>query len=337
MNAAFLALPALLAGLSPTLQEPAPSGARPAKRGAQVAAPESVSVPARALPADTGFVMHVDVRRILASSFWNAATGLAEVRRALEGNEKVELMKRQVGLDPFRDLVAVTVLGRDDEGDGGVMLVRTTAAIDGAVETLRGVDAHRNLEHGGLVLDAFGDESDGVVASLHATPNGERITVLARDPDDVVRVIRTVEGDAPALADVAAPAIEANPRQGAYFFLELGSPLESRLRGTPVEGAAREVKRLTIQIGEADERFFVEAKVRAGDRESARKVASVVNGMRAFLSMSGAMEQVPLGLQELYDGIAVQLEGDSLRVGFELATRDLAYLLEELHEWAEQR
>jgi hypothetical protein len=284
----------------------------------QVTAP--VPLPRRALPADTAFVLHFDARTFLASSWW----------QALQSSEELRMVREQFGVDPFKDLLSVTVLGRDDKGDGAAVLVRTTDKADGVLEMLRGVDGYATVDEDGLSLERWGQEDDGVFASLFATPNGDRVAILAKTPKDVVRVVQAAEGGAPRLAEATRPAIDASPRPGAFWYVEVGLPFGELLADTPVATVANGVERLTIELGEHDGKIFIELKARAKDRNVARRIADVINGARALVSNFGLMEQMPFAVQDLYDGLIAEVQGNDVRIGLDMPGRDLVYMLEEL-------
>lgn len=294
-------------------------------------APEApVPLPRRALPADTAFVLHFDARTFLASSWWQALGDMPEVIQALQSSDELRMVRDQFGVDPFRDLLSVTVLGRDDKGDGAAVLVRTTDKADGVLEMLRGVDVHGTVEEGGLALDRWGQEGDGVFGSVFSTPNGDRVAVLARTPSDVVRVVQAADGDAPRLAEAARPAIDATPRPGAFLYAEVGLPFGKLLANTPAATVANGVERLTVELGEHDGKIFIELTARAKDRNVARRIADVLNGARALVSNFGLMEQMPFAVQDLYDGLIAEVHGNDVRVGLDIPARDLVYMLGEL-------
>ncbi|MEZ6015731.1 MAG: hypothetical protein R3F49_11490 [Planctomycetota bacterium] len=169
-------------------------------------------------------------------------------------------------------------------------------------------------------------------ASYCATPTGDRIAILGRTRTDVAGIVQAADGDRPNLALAPAPAIAATPRDGTILYVEVGLPLGKLLQGSPVAKAAEGVERITLELGERAGNIFVEAKLRAKDRKQARRVADIVNGARAFVSNLGLMEQLPLAVQDVYDGLLAEVQGSDVRLGFELAARDVAYLLEELRD-----
>lgn len=293
---------------------------------------QSIPIPRRALPADTAFVLHFDARAFLASSWWQALGDLPELVEQLSSSDELRMVREQFGFDPFKDLLSVTVLGRDDKGDGAAVLIRTTDVVDGGVEALRDVDVHGAVQHAGLPLDRWGDDTDGVYGSFHATPNGDRVAIIGRTAEDVARVVRAADGDAPGLNQASAPAIDAAPRAGTFLYLEVGLPLGKLLQETPVAKVANGVQRLTIELGEADGKIFVEAKVRAKDRSNARRIADLVNGARAVVTNLGLLDRVPPPVQDLYDGLMAEVEGSDVRLGFKMSARDLTYMLGELRE-----
>jgi len=314
----------VLACLAQESTPSAPSAPQAPQAGAQV------PLPRRALPADTAFVLHFDARTFLASSWWQALGDMPEVVQALQSSEELRMVREQFGIDPFQDLLSVTVLGRDDKGEGAAVLVRTTDKADGVLQTLRGLDVHSAVQQSGLQLDRWGAEGDGVFASYYATPDGDRVAILAKTPSDVVRVVQAAEGSTPRLAAADRPRVVATPRAGAFCYVEVGLPFGELLANTPVATVANGVERLTIELGEHDGKVFIELKARTKDRNVARRIADVVNGARALVSNFGVMEKMPFAVQDLYDGLIAEVQGNDVRLGLDLPARDLVYMLSEL-------
>jgi hypothetical protein len=305
---------------------------------AAVAAPKpdvSIPLPRRALPADTAFVLHFDAQSFLASSWWKSIGDMPEVSRAIERSEPVSKMRTELGLDPFRDLLSITVLGRDDKGDGAAVLVRTTDAIDGALDLLREQASPETMTVGSMQLERWGPADNSVVASTFATPVGDRVTILAKKGVDVVRVVRAADGDEPRLAQAERPRIQATPRPGTFLYVEAALPVNRMLDGTPFAKAAEGVERITIQMGEergegAEGKLFFGATIRTRDGREARRVADVLNGARAFLANFGVLDRMPPAAMDLYDGIVAEVHGEDVELGFTMKASDLEYLVEEL-------
>jgi len=294
--------------------------------------PPAVPLPRRALPADTKFVLHFDAQAFLRSAWWEAARSQSDVLAALDGSEELRALREQFGVDPLRDLLSITVLGGDDRGGDAAVLVRTTDVADGALATLRKLPVHSALQHRGLEVERWGpqDESETLYSASFATPNGDRVAILGRAPEHVTRVVLAADGVAPRLADSQRPAVDAEPSAGTVLYLELALPFERLLEDTPAAIAGQYAQRLTVELGERDGRAFFEARVRTKDRGDARKLADLISGARALAGNLGLIEQLPLPLQDLYDGLIAEVRDGEVRLGLALPRKDLLYLAREL-------
>ncbi len=292
----------------------------------------AIPLPRRALPADTKFVLHFDAQAFQRSAWWEAASQSSELLSALEDSDELRALREQLGVDPLRDLLSVTVLGRDERGADATVLLRTTDVADSALESLRELPVYSALQHRGVDVERWGDaEGEGALfAANFATPNGDRVAILGRDPEHVTRVVHAADGVAPRLTDSNQPAVDAAPSSGAVLYLEVGLPFERLLEDTPAALAGRYAQRLTVELGERDGRAFFEARVRTKDRNDARKLADLISGARALAGNLGLIEQLPLPLQDLYDGLIAEVRGGDVRLGMELPRKDLLYLMREL-------
>jgi hypothetical protein len=80
--------------------------------------------PDKLLPADTAFVMTVNVRQLLDSPMVKKR-GLAPAREWLKSNDEVSQILHDLGFDPFADLDRITVAGPGgNDKDRGLIIVR---------------------------------------------------------------------------------------------------------------------------------------------------------------------------------------------------------------------
>jgi len=287
------------------------------------------------LPVDTGFVVHIDVQGLLGSVWWKTVNDSLGLMDEIAGDDDFDEFREEFGIDPFKDLLSVTVIGHDQDGDDAVVILRTTAKIDKALAKVREMDQYRLVAHDGLELETWtdDDDDDAVHALVLGRPDSnQRRIVIGQSPDRVVKVARTMLGEAQSLADVDQPAVLAKPRKGSYFYLEVGLPPGELLEGTPASKIASKARRFSVDLGEKGDNVYLHAMVATETEDDAHDVADVINGARSMIALSGILEQIPGAFADVLDDARDRVEGSSVRLSLSIAMADLREGLAELQE-----
>ncbi|MEM9381392.1 MAG: hypothetical protein AAGB93_15670 [Planctomycetota bacterium] len=286
------------------------------------------------LPADTSFVVHVDLQGLMRSVWWKSVDEATGIMDQIADDDDFAEMRREFGVDPFRDFLGVTVIGHDEDGDDAVVVIHATDRIDAALDRVRQMDEYRLVAHDGLELECWteGDDESVFGAVLGERESTDVRVVLGQNRDRVSRVIRTMLGDQNSVADVDGTAVQARPRKGSYVFVEVGLPFAELLEDTPASRVASKARRFTLDLGQRKDDVFVDAVVESGSDGDARDIADVVNGVRSMVTLSGVLEQVPVGLSEALEGARAEIDGRSVRMALTIPIEDLRESLVELQE-----
>lgn len=285
------------------------------------------------LPRDTAFVVHVDIQGLLGSVWWKTfeeATGLMD---EIADDDDFDRMRKEFGVDPFKDLLSVTVIGHDEDGDDAVVVLRTTDRIDKALDMVRAMDGYRTVAHDGLELESFSEGDDGAFGLvLSRKGSDQRRVVIGQDKGRVAKVVRTMLGEATSLAEVDDAPLRAKPARGSYFYLEVGLPLADLFDDTPASQIASRAKRLTIDVGERSDSVVLAAAVEAGNSDDARQIADVVNGAKSILALSGVLEEAPYALAEAVEDLRAERDGNTVRLSLSMAISEVRESLSEMQE-----
>lgn len=279
------------------------------------------------IPASTPFLVHVDVRGILGSTLGKAAR--EQAGEELDGD--LDELRDELGIDPFEDIYSVTLFSATGDTDGGAVLVRASAAIDGALERLKQMDEYEEVQVGGTSLHTI----DGEVFIKVGKRGDERIVVASDSAEEVVATLAVLRGDARSLADERTPALKGKPRPGAFVFVEVGEAMKELTGHIPNSKLAGLAKHLVFQIGESRGRIFVEAAVDTDDGQAAENLGNVLNGLLSLARLIGAGggEDIPPFALELLDDIRVQVAGTQVRLTIEVDGRALVEHLKDLEDF----
>lgn len=267
---------------------------------------------ALALPADSSMVMGFDVRALTSSQFYARFGQEGEPGRV----EALEEIERKTGLNPERDIDSVVVAVRaqsaapaEGKGRNDNALVFVTGRFDAArleasipaagkvsQERRDGVTIYREAtgKSSGVValLDAgilVAGDSTAVETFLNNRKTGHGI----RDSKELVALLERVE-------------------PGSTFWAVGGPSVLSRMT-SEVGGAAANLPAIkqVVAYGHLDPEVGMTATAEAADAKSATKIADVLRGFSAMLSLQAGQKAE---LAQIADSISVATEDDKVHV-----------------------
>ncbi len=288
--------------------------------------PTSYDLDRAIVPADTPFLVHLDLRAFKNTSLAEAVLSGMSDELDLDGMEFDEV-EAEFGVHPLKDFHTVTVFSVTGGAEGGVAVVRTSARIDALVTRLSGEEGYHTVERGGLTLHAMEDEFFAYVQAVDA----ERLVVISDDPEQVVGAVQVMRGKRKSLARAKNPALRARPMPDAFLFAEVGPILSDILDDSPASQVGRLAKGVTLHIGERKDQTFVRAEVQSSDDRSAGEVASVLSGALSLARLAGR-DELPSFALDLIDGIDVTRDGDTVRIDLSVDSQTLVEELDDLSD-----
>lgn len=266
---------------------------------------------ALALPSDSGVVMGFDVRALANSQFYAKFGGEGEPGRV----EALAELERRTGLNPSRDIdsvvVAVAAPTAKTEGarrhDSGLVFVtgrfdqaRLEASIPEANKVSKerrdGVTIYREATGKGNGEVAFLDagilvagDATGVEAFLANRRSGRGI----RDNAELVSMLERVEPGSTWWA-VGGPSVLDRATS------EMGGPMANLPKVKDV-----------VAYGHVDPEVGLTATAEATDDKAAAKIADVVRGFSAMLSLQSSQKPE---LAQIADSISVATEQDKVMI-----------------------
>lgn len=271
---------------------------------------------ALALPADSAVVMGFDVRALTASQFYAKFGGEGEPGRV----EALAEIERKTGLNPARDIDSVVVAIRagatEPPATDGARprhhenaLVFVTGRFDAArleASIPEAGRAQKERRDGVTIYREAAGKSNGAIALLDAGilvagDSASVETFLAnrssghgiRDSQELVAQLETIEA-------------------GSTFWAVGGSSVLSRMTSEMGGPAANlpAVKQI-VAYGHLDPEVGMTATAEAADAKSATKIADVLRGFSAMLSLQAGQRPE---LQQVADSISVATEDDKVHV-----------------------
>lgn len=261
------------------------------------------------LPADTRFVVGLDVRRLVESELYTTSAG----RRAIRPEAFTELEER-TGLNPERDLDQVVIAGGPSAGTGrqtpGLVLVSgrfDRYKLSRAIETSRKGVTWK--DHQGITVYMFGEGRKGADAAAFLDDD----TLVFGSQAAVERAIASrAGGQAPLRTNASLMALLERVKPGSTFWMVGDQSLLSNLPPSiPApggsDGASLQLPavRNLIVTGDLDPQIALEAIADTADEAAAKNLADVVRGLLALGALQG--NQKP-ELKELASAVSVSTE-----------------------------
>lgn len=264
------------------------------------------------LPADTRFVMGVDVKRFVQSPFYR--------KFASQGGKPAAFadLEAKTGLDPERDVDQVLIAGRPDQGqEGGVVIVRgrfDRTKISQTIEREGKSVSTKKQDGNPVYLFAEGRKGAGALAFLG---HDDDLIVMGSQKAVEAAVSSHFRGATPLKQNSQLTSLLERVKPGSTFWMVGDQSLLSQMPSAmpaPGGGGAQvqlpQLKNLLI-TGELDPVVTLDVTGDAADPAAATQLADIVRGFVALASLQAAQKPELKGLQ---NAVSVTTDQASVRV-----------------------
>jgi hypothetical protein len=266
------------------------------------------------LPADTRFVVGLDVRRLVASEVYTSSAG----RRSMRPEAFAEL-EAKTGLNPERDLDQVVIAGGPSAVTGsqapGLVLVSgrfDRYKLSRAMETARKDVTWK--DHQGTTVYLFREGRKGADAAAFLDDD----TLVFGSQAAVEATIGSrAGGKAPLRTNASLMALLERVKPGSTFWMVGDQSLLANLpKSVPApggDGSGLELPsvRNLVVTGDLDPQIALEATAETADEAAAKNLADVVRGLMALAALQG--NQKP-ELKELASAVSVTTQANQVHV-----------------------
>ncbi len=290
-----------------------------------------------AVSADATWVVHVDMERLAEST---VGRFLREHGDDLDIDlDDLDAVCDQLDLDPWRDVMSVTVYGAQKQSEDGVMVLETSDRIHEALRRLgqlEGVE-HESVEFAGFAVERFAFDGEEHYVHVRTNRRSERsVVVLADASRRLVDACRVISGERRSLSRGVSPLSRAKPRRGSFVFVAASDA--GMFDG--IEEAS-EIVRLTdavmIDIGETGDDLYAAAMVSADSGEDARDIVQVLQGMLALGRLAVGEDPDLAPLRDVIRGVEIGAEDRQITLGIQLPAKQLIEALEGLDDQGRAR
>ena len=283
-----------------------------------------LAVPAAAGPiqadsvaAGAKWIVHFDMEGFSASQ---VGAAIVEKARSGKGAEKLDWVARNVGVDLTRDIAAITLYGTNYEPGQGVAILRGRFNEQSMVGLVEANPSHQEIAHGDRIIHTWTDDKRGTPASGSFYAPG--VLIMASSIEDVRQATDVLNGA------VAAAAAADLPAASSGAFLTVSAEEHNGRIGRHAKAAIMQnASRLSLTAGETGGKMRIEATVGAATDEHATQIEQILNGMRAFMLLSG--EGNPAAA-EFAQAVAIARDGANVALTAAMAPDRITEVMESL-------
>lgn len=322
MNAPFLAGIAWLAAFSAPSLPTGPLLAGPPTASAAAPADE---LRRERVPADVDLVVHFDFEGFKQTELWKHVAATMEKEHFDANLDLGELreFEQRFGIDPLRDLRAMTLYKVEGQEEPTVVLFSTTPAIDAALRAFQQEPGYARTTSAGIELHTWSEDTphgDKVFAYVHSGANDERVVVLAGDEPSAVHAARVLRGQDPSHAS-AGSLLTLAPARGSYLYVAAKDI--PHIEDTPASQVFGLAQGIQIDLGEAGGYLRMHMGVATASPDDAVNISGVVNGLISLARLAGG--ELGEEVLELLTGVRLSTHGNQFAFDFEF---EVARLIE---------
>ena len=288
------------------------------------------------LPADVDVVVHLDIEGLRRTQLWRYMESSEEFHISVS---ELDEFRTRFGIDLLNDVRSATVYKTRDEEEPTVAILHMAPSVDEALKRMQGEAGYRSIERSGITLHTWGDpddEEDAAYASVHPLRGGDRLVVVAANPEDAVRAARVVRGEEESLANVREPALRVQPAPGSFLYVSAVEIPGLGAEFTPASQVFGLAQGIQLDLGEAGGYLQAHVRVVTESPEQAQSVAAVINGViglgnLASLELGEASEMV----QEVLRSLRVNAVDSEVTLDFQYSVSALLSTIQALEAFEE--
>lgn len=278
------------------------------------------------VPADARWVAHVDVDLLTHSALYSAFEKEAHVKADVDLDE----FRMATGLDPLHDVASLTVYCAGKTAAETVVLLSGTDKLDGALAHLQKLEGYHSEQAGARTLHTWGNGGDAWYGFLeHREASAERLVVLAKHKEDLLRAIAVVEGTSASLSNAHSASIQASPAPGTILFAAAGDRFSELGQFGGASAVSKLARGLVLEIGEDRGQLFGNLAIETRTAEDAQKIQQVLQGTVALVGLMGddVDRDTRSRLQRMVGALRIDSAGTRATASFRY---DIKTLIEDL-------
>jgi hypothetical protein len=254
--------------------------------------------------ADAKWLVHVDVDAMRTSIVVQKGyQKCMEMHK--EAAQHLDKIHEMLGMDPRKDLHAVTAYGKDLDKLHGVLIVHADVDQKSLLEKAQKAPDHKVAKYGSHEIHSWmhkhGKESHTAFGSFFKAD----VLVFARSLDAVQGALDVLDGKSPGVTDEKSP-LAGHLSPGAILIVR-ASAVNPQMK-CPILNQADSFR---LALGEDKGQSFYRARLTMKTTEAAQQVKAVVEGFRAMVGLARGSDAATM---KLVNALKVTTKDATVRV-----------------------
>lgn len=248
-------------------------------------------------PAQTHWVLTVDVKAAQASPLINYVVDKMDAKKRQEATAKLAAVKALFGVDLINDIDQLVIAGNGDAEKGGVAYVYGRFDAQRLTTILAGAKNYASADHNGVAVQSWLDEKDNKQKCLAFAKPG--LAVLSNTPGAITDALDVLAGTKAGLT-AGSPLSGAFERQAQNLLTVHAYGLSSIVGAAPKAEALKQAEALSLFVSTPDaESFSASMAVTATSEATALQIQQALMGIQAIALLRSAEAPEPAALASM--------------------------------------
>jgi len=231
-------------------------------------------------PAQTHWVLTVDVKAAQASPLMTSLTEKMDPAKRQEATNKLAAVKAMFGVDLLKDIDQLVIAGNGDAEKGGVAYVYGKFDAQRLSTILAGTKNYVSADHNGVVVQSWTDEKDNKQKCLAFAKPG--LALLSNTQATLTDALDVLSGKKAGLAP-GSPLSGAFERNGQNLLTLHAYGLSSIVGAAPRAEALKQAESLSLCVGTPGaDALNATLSVTAGTEQTAQQIQQALLGIQAI-------------------------------------------------------
>ncbi|MFC2160057.1 hypothetical protein ACFLRW_01055 [Acidobacteriota bacterium] len=239
------------------------------------------SLQTKLIPAETKWLIHIDVEKFAQT----------ELRQILEEKSKNDFgqeimgIEKKTGIDFFRDISAVTVIGMNKKNKEPVVAVSGSLDKSHLLGLLKEEESANEFNYGNFLIYTWDDEGFGVFAD-------DSLLIFSENRNGLEKVLDTFSGKGKNFSDTPLQK-QLKSLSPNTFLIATADNISEMLGDDDDDFGALILKKTEsafFSVDEQNRKVRVLMSLQTDSLETAANMKSMVTGLKAFLSMNDKID-----------------------------------------------
>ncbi len=254
------------------------------------------------IPADSKWVIHLDMTQFAASQTCKLL--LSSQSEGKRFKSMLQHYQALLGIDPLKDIAALTLFGNEVTGSRGVALINGSLNPKQITKQFSAYPKYLTKKNGRVTLHTWTDKTTG--KPIWASFYNSKQLLLASDEYSLLNTAWVLDGEKPNLGTSKTPILPFPAPQAGNFFTAVTTGFSGT---TPTQAMIlRNTQSANMQLGENAAMVDGVVLLNADSPESAMQIQQILNG----LIVSAGFTDADSPLAQLADLSTIARSGNTM-------------------------